>query len=784
MTAKRSKLGTAGSTKTAKPAATPNPKPALALKLNNYQLFLVLALVNIVTRLPLAGPFNMVTFDGTYYINQARFLLRGAFGGGSFPVGYPAFIAALIPIVRDDVVAAQIISFLAGLGTTIVFYLLACRFMSRPKAFLAALIVAIHPLFIALSLLTYSESLYIFFVFLALWLYAAGKRVLFGVAMGLAVITRPEALAILGLLMLLKIRRPKWIAAAGLAFAVLYSINVAYLSKATGRVVLLPKSEFFGAAAQKWQLREQFTEFEGKDDVQKTLVVGSKETTPSSYVKRLPLELRDLHSLVLPVLAVLAAFGAYRKPTFILMALVPFLFIPAFTVRTESRYLLPYVPVIILYGFIGAEAIKRTDLRRIAYSLAIISAAILLVVHEEQWRQGPEPEYRGSKAAAQQFKGTISPTDKIADRKPFFAFYSGGQYVEIPLAPYQDVMKFLVRENVRFLSLHITTTPNYRPILTPLLFDRASILGELRYEQVYYAPTGELIYEKARDNDPLESRPFGELPGDAYDPCWSPDGTQLACRVVGPDGSGGLYVVTQDGASVRLIMPIDKASAPLTWSPDGKRIAFSLIRDGNADIYAVDVRSGGLTRLTSDPAEDIAPSWARNGREIAFCSNRSGAVEIWITDLVAGRAAQLSTGGENRFPIFANRGDRIAWVSHTNLVILDRTTSERTDITGNVTYRPAWSPDDRYLAAENYSGTANVCLIMADGTRALLLTKGPQPTGMPSWSSRSGELAVVTKRQDRLVISRLSGLEDYLERLEQAPDIAVFTQPMQKPISQ
>jgi TolB protein len=776
--------------KTTRPASqtsnkvTP-PTSGPALNLSNYQLFLVLALVNVVTRLPFVSRFDMVTFDGTYYVNQAKSILQGAFGGGSFPVGYPAFIAAVIPFARDGVIAAQIVSFLAGVGTTIALYLLAARFISRPKAFLCALILAVHPLFIRLSLLTYSESLYLCWVVLALVFYAANRNILFGIAMGVAVITRPEALAIFALLMLLKIRQPRWIAAAFAAFVVLYTLNIAYLSQAMGRVVLLPKSEFFGTGAQLWQLREHFTEFEGKEDAQKTLVETSdRETRLSSYVKRLPLELRSLHQLVLPVLIVLAAFGAYKRRTFVLAALLPFVFIPAFTVRAETRYLLPYVPVLILYGFIGAEAITRKNVRAIAYGLIALSALLTLGVNQDQLQAAPEPEYRGSKEAGRQFRNAISPTDKIADRKPFFAFYAGGDYVEIPLAPYEGVMDFLVKENVRLLSLHMLTTHNYRPVLRPLLYDRAAIMGELRYKQVYAAPTGELIYEKVRDDDPLHRRPLGDFAGEAMDPCWSPDGSRIAFRGLGTDGRPGIYVASADGTSGRRLTEAGPKPDPLSWSPDGKRIAFAWARDENADIYAADVGTGRVSRLTSGPANDFSPSWAPNGKEIVFCSDRSGAFEIWIIDLDSGRTTQVTTSGESRFPMFSNDGSRIAWLSKTDAVILERATSTETRIRGSLRYRPVWSPDDRFIAMESFvEGNAGIHLLAVDGSAELLLTKGVEPTGMPGWGPRRDEIAVVSKVGGRLSLWVLGGLEAYLERLQNPPEITIFTRPVE-PTSQ
>jgi TolB protein len=47
-----------------------------------------------------------------------------------------------------------------------------------------------------------------------------------------------------------------------------------------------------------------------------------------------------------------------------------------------------------------------------------------------------------------------------------------------------------------------------------------------------------------------------------------------------------------------------------TWSPDGTRIAFFPVRDGNFEIYVMRADGSDLTRLTYDPAVDSFPAWS------------------------------------------------------------------------------------------------------------------------------------------------------------------------------
>ena len=61
-----------------------------------------------------------------------------------------------------------------------------------------------------------------------------------------------------------------------------------------------------------------------------------------------------------------------------------------------------------------------------------------------------------------------------------------------------------------------------------------------------------------------------------------------------------------------------------SWSPDGGRIAFDSLRDGNGEIYVMNADGSGQTRLTDDPGFDGSASWSPDGSRIAFQSFRDG----------------------------------------------------------------------------------------------------------------------------------------------------------------
>src|SRR6185503_1221019 len=60
------------------------------------------------------------------------------------------------------------------------------------------------------------------------------------------------------------------------------------------------------------------------------------------------------------------------------------------------------------------------------------------------------------------------------------------------------------------------------------------------------------------------------------------------------------------------------------------KIAFASDRDGNLEVYVMDVDGGGQTRLTENPGEDYSPAWSPDGSRLAFVSTRDGNAEIYV----------------------------------------------------------------------------------------------------------------------------------------------------------
>ena len=68
------------------------------------------------------------------------------------------------------------------------------------------------------------------------------------------------------------------------------------------------------------------------------------------------------------------------------------------------------------------------------------------------------------------------------------------------------------------------------------------------------------------------------------------------------------------------------------FSPDGKKVIMSKAERGNSDIFAMELSTRRIQRLTTHSAIDTSPSFSPFGRQIVFNSDRGGSQQIYVMD--------------------------------------------------------------------------------------------------------------------------------------------------------
>ena len=154
-------------------------------------------------------------------------------------------------------------------------------------------------------------------------------------------------------------------------------------------------------------------------------------------------------------------------------------------------------------------------------------------------------------------------------------------------------------------------------------------------------------------------------PSDDRQPAWSPDGKRIAFT---SDRDGNvhpihgwptseIYVMDADGGNPQNLTNNPNHDFHAAWSPDGKRIVFSSERDGHfigdfeeitSEIYVMDADGGNLQRLTENRVYDCCPSWSPDGKRIAFSSyGDNHLADIYVMDADGGNQQKLTNHPRN-----------------------------------------------------------------------------------------------------------------------------------------
>jgi len=160
---------------------------------------------------------TIIEGEGVNYARLAENLATGKGWTGTggqpdlfYPPLYPLLIAGTMRAVHNAELAGRLIAMCFGVLLIFPIFLISREMYSRRVAYVAALIVALHPLLIGVSTAVYSEFCYLFFLFMAIYYgilsarrLSLGKAVISGLLLGFAYLTRTEALLTAGFLLLL-----------------------------------------------------------------------------------------------------------------------------------------------------------------------------------------------------------------------------------------------------------------------------------------------------------------------------------------------------------------------------------------------------------------------------------------------------------------------------------------------------------------------------------------------------------------------------------------------------
>ncbi|MCS6875064.1 MAG: hypothetical protein N2Z23_07505 [Pyrinomonadaceae bacterium] len=191
-----------------------------------------------------------------------------------------------------------------------------------------------------------------------------------------------------------------------------------------------------------------------------------------------------------------------------------------------------------------------------------------------------------------------------------------------------------------------------------------------------------------------------------------------------------IFVANADGSQLKRLTDTPGYDAEATVSPDGKRIVFTSMRDGDLDIYVMDTNGRNVKRLTSELGYDGGAFFSPDGKQIVYRAYHPKTpeqisrykkllsenliepanFEIWVMNADGTNKRQVTNLGVASFaPFFAPDGKRIIFSTNyfatdprkrnfeLAIINIDGTGLER--ITYNETFDgfPMFSPDGKRL---------------------------------------------------------------------------------------
>jgi TolB protein len=247
---------------------------------------------------------------------------------------------------------------------------------------------------------------------------------------------------------------------------------------------------------------------------------------------------------------------------------------------------------------------------------------------------------------------------------------------------------------------------------------------QIAYVSVITRPDGTKRYRLiVSDADGERANVIADSPQPIMSPAWSPDGRRLAyVSFEGDERDDAIYVQTlRTGTRERVSARPNSVNGAPSFSPDGRSLVLTQSRDGNLDIYTLDLTApgGALRQITTSDRIDTEGVFSPDGRSIFFNSDRSGNPQIYrAPNEPNGRAERVTREGSNA--------------------------------------RPRVSPDGRQLAVEyGQSGSFRIALVDIQTGVVRILTQGNLDES-PSFAPNGAQIIYSAKRNGREVLAMVT----------------------------
>jgi TolB protein len=212
-------------------------------------------------------------------------------------------------------------------------------------------------------------------------------------------------------------------------------------------------------------------------------------------------------------------------------------------------------------------------------------------------------------------------------------------------------------------------------------------------------------------------------------PFWHPKGKKIVFES-DREGINQLFEINLGEKKIKKIQLPDLKGTPTfaTYSPDGKKIAFSLKQSDNCYNICLTSKNGTkLKMLTQDTVRTLYTTWSPNSKELIYFSRKdtkNSNDELYKHQLSDNQVIRLTQYEKHDFcPAWSKNGKMIAYVTsfgedRSEIVIMQLSTKQIIRVTNNKDgeTQPGWHPFDNKLLITAYrNGSFEICEIELNG---------------------------------------------------------------------
>jgi len=280
-------------------------------------------------------------------------------------------------------------------------------------------------------------------------------------------------------------------------------------------------------------------------------------------------------------------------------------------------------------------------------------------------------------------------------------------------------------------------------------------LEDRQFGYLSFGPDGRYVYFTTRDSNHsratlMRVSVFGgateELIPDVNSPViFSPDGRSMAFLRKNPDASQTSIIIAdaESGKNDRVLTsvtrPENAVGGEISWSPDGRRIAFAVdAKEGGTKLLEVDIGDGRLAQI-GDRVENriVGVAWKPDGKGLIVnrnTSNDAGDGRLWFVRYPAGdqqqitdetlnyHASSLSISSDGRLAALQARNDPRIYTSAGGELRNSGNIFEGTRFRSEGRHGLAIAPDGKILFTANTGDSRSIWEIDAAGKGQRQLT--------------------------------------------------------------